>query len=102
VFILQGLPAILIGFITIYYLTDKPEKARWLSASARVGATHAGKLLSAAILDHYTETLNELREVGYLAYAKRQLSPYIRACVEQFSPQRRTLTQRLLEKARRP
>ena len=78
-----------------------PEKARWLSASARVGATHTGKLLSAAILEHYSQTLNELREVGYLTYAKRQVSPYLRACVEQFSPQRRTLTQRLLDRMRR-
>jgi hypothetical protein len=53
------------------------------------------------VLDHYTQTLQELREVGYLAYAKRQLSPYLRACVDQFSPQRRTLTQRLLEKMRK-
>jgi hypothetical protein len=78
-----------------------PATARWLSASTRVGARHTGKLLSGAILDYYGQTLSELREVGYLTYAKRQLSPYVRACVEQFSPQRRTLTQRLLEKARR-
>ena len=78
-----------------------PEKAGWLFASARVGAAHTGKLVSAAILEHYSQTLNELREVGYLAYAKRQLSPYVRACVEQFSPERRTLTQRLLESIRR-
>ena len=78
-----------------------PGKARWLSASARVGATQTGKLVSAAILDHYTQTLNELRAVGYLTYAKRQLSPYVHACVEQFSPQKRTLTQRLIEKARK-
>ena len=78
-----------------------PEKARWLSASALVGATHTGKLLSTAILDHYSQTLKELREVGYLAYAKRQLSPYLSACVDLFSPQRRTLTQRLLDKMRK-
>ncbi len=78
-----------------------PGKARFLSASARVGATHAGKLVSAAILEHYNETLTELREVGYLTYAKRQLSPYLGACVDLFSPERRTLTQRLLNKFRR-
>jgi len=78
-----------------------PHKARRLSASARVGATYTGKLLSAAILNDYARTLNELREVGYLAYAKRQLSPYLRACVEQFSQGRPTLTQRLLDKVRR-
>jgi len=76
-----------------------PSKARWLSASAGVGARRTGKLVSAAILDHYTQTLQELRAVGYLAYAKRQLSPYVRACIEQFSPDKRTLTQRLIEKA---
>jgi hypothetical protein len=76
-----------------------PDKARWLSASARAGARRTGKVFSAAILDHYTQTLNEMRAVGYVGYAKRQLSPYVRACVDQFSPQTRTLTQRLLEKA---
>jgi hypothetical protein len=75
-----------------------PGKALWLTKSARVGATHTGKVLSAAILDHYSETLHELREVGYLTYAKRQLSPYLRACVDLFSPERRTLTQRLLDR----
>lgn len=78
-----------------------PNKARWLSTSSRIGARHTGKLLAAAILAHYSETLNGLREVGYLTYAKRQLSPYLSACVGLFSPQRRTLTQRLIDKARK-
>jgi hypothetical protein len=78
-----------------------PAKARWLSASARVGAMHTGKLLSAAILEDYRHTLSELREVGYAAYAKRQLSPYLRACADLFSPEKRTLTQRLLERKRK-
>jgi hypothetical protein len=78
-----------------------PDKARWLSASTRVGARRAGKRLAADVLDGYSETLNELRRVGYLAFAKRQLSPYLRACVDQFSRQQRTLTQRLLARARK-
>jgi len=78
-----------------------PNKVRLLSASVRAGATHSGKLVATALLDHYNQTLNELREVGYLTYAKRQLSPYLRACVDQFSPGRRTLTQRLLDKMRK-
>ena len=76
-----------------------PGTARHLSASARVSAKHAGKLLSEAVLEHYEQTLSELRQVGYLTYAKRQLSPYVRACIDQFSPRRRTLTQRLLDRA---
>src|SRR4051812_38658764 len=78
-----------------------PGKALWLSRSARVGASYAGKVLSTAILDHYSETLKELREAGYLTYAKRQLSPYVQASVERFSPERRTLTQRLVERNRK-
>lgn len=78
-----------------------PDRARWVSASARIGATHTGKLLSAAILDHYSQMLRELREVGYVAYAKREFSPYLRACADQFSPQQRTLTQQLLARVRK-
>ncbi|HEX3845411.1 MAG TPA: hypothetical protein VHV80_13715 [Steroidobacteraceae bacterium] len=78
-----------------------PGTARRLTASARVGAKRTGQLLSGAILDHYGQTLGELRQVGYLTYAKRQLSPYVRACADQFSPRRQTLTQKVLEKARR-
>jgi hypothetical protein len=78
-----------------------PDKARWLSSSARVGAAHAGRLLSTAVLEHYHQTLKELREVGYLTYAKRQLSPYVRACADLFSPRRRTLTQRVLDRVRK-
>jgi hypothetical protein len=75
-----------------------PDGVRWLSASARVGATRTGQILAAALLDHYRHALSEMQQVGYVAYANRQFRPYIRAAVDQFSPKRRTLTQRLLEK----
>jgi hypothetical protein len=78
-----------------------PRKARRWSASTGVGARRAGKVLAADILAGYSQTLKELREVGYLTYAKRQLSPYLRACIGQFSQQRRTLTQQLLHRVRR-
>jgi hypothetical protein len=78
-----------------------PDGMRWLSASARVGATRTGSLFGSAILDHYRETLGEIRQVGYTTYASRQLGPYVRAAADQFSPKRRTLTQRLLERGGR-
>jgi hypothetical protein len=78
-----------------------PDKARWLSASAHVGAIYAGNQFSAAILAHYTETLRELRETGYLTYARQQMTPYLRACFEQFSRQRETLTQRVVARVRK-
>jgi hypothetical protein len=75
-----------------------PEGVRWLSASARVGATRAGQVVGVALLDHYRQTLDEMRDVGYLAYTNRVLRPYVRAAVHQFSPKRRTVTERVIEK----
>jgi hypothetical protein len=77
-----------------------PDGVRWLSASARVGATRTGHVLAAALLDHYKRTLSEIQQVGYVAYGGRQLRPYVRAAVNQFSPKRRTLTQSLFETLR--
>ena len=75
-----------------------PDGVRWLSASAQVGAMRTGHIIAVALLDHYTQTLNEIQQVGYFAYAGRQFRPYVRAAIDQFSPKRRTLTQRLLER----
>ncbi len=35
VFLLEGLPAIGLGFVTLAYLTDRPEQARWLTPRER-------------------------------------------------------------------
>ena len=34
-FILEGIPAIVLGFVTLYYLTDRPSQARWLDSEER-------------------------------------------------------------------
>lgn len=34
-FLLEGLPAIVLGFVVLGYLTDTPEQARWLDAEQR-------------------------------------------------------------------
>src|SRR5581483_11678793 len=39
IFILQGLPAILLGLITPFYLTDHPHQAAWLTAEERQWVT---------------------------------------------------------------
>ena len=75
-----------------------PEGVRWLSTSARVGAARTGQVFATALLDHYRQTLEEIKRRGYLAYAGQQLRPYVHAAVRQFSPEHRTLTERLLEK----
>ena len=35
VFLLEGLPAVLLGFVTLAYLTDRPADATWLNAEER-------------------------------------------------------------------
>jgi hypothetical protein len=52
-------------------------------------------VFATALLDHYRETLHEIRQVGYVTYAGRQLGPYVRAAARQFSPGRRSLTERV-------
>jgi hypothetical protein len=74
-----------------------PEGARWLSSSALVGATRTGHVFAGALLAHYRRTLDDLHEVGYVTYATRQVRPYVNAALAQFSPERRTLTDRVLD-----
>ncbi len=30
VFILEGVPSVVLGFVTLFYLTDRVQEARWL------------------------------------------------------------------------
>lgn len=75
-----------------------PQGARWLGASAVVGATRTGQVVAASLLAQYRATLAEVRQVGYAEYATRQLRPYVRAAASHFSPRRSTLTERLLDR----
>jgi ACS family tartrate transporter-like MFS transporter len=38
-FLLEGLPAVGLGFVVLCYLTDRPEEARWLSPAERAWLT---------------------------------------------------------------
>lgn len=78
-----------------------PDGVRWFSASAMVGAARTGQVLGGALLDHYRQTLAEIRKTGYLTYAGRQFRPYARAAAAQFSPRRRTMTERVLDRLER-
>jgi ACS family 4-hydroxyphenylacetate permease-like MFS transporter len=34
-FVLEGLPAVILGFITYFYLTDRPQNAKWLTTEEK-------------------------------------------------------------------
>ncbi len=69
-------------------------------SAVRAGVVRSGGMVGGAVLDHYSRTLAEMRQTGYATFAARQFRPYVRAAIDQFSPKRRTLTERLLEKFR--
>jgi hypothetical protein len=79
-----------------------PDGIRWVSASAVATAGLTGRVVGGVLLEHYSQTLDEVRQVGYAEYASRQLTPYVRAAVAQFSPEQQTLTERLLGRLRKP
>jgi hypothetical protein len=78
-----------------------PDGVRWLSSSAFVSARRSGQVVGAALLDDYTTTLDEIRSIGFATYAARQMQPYLKAAAGHFSPSRRTMTERLIDRLRR-
>jgi hypothetical protein len=74
---------------TIWELSSVMALSAVRTVAVRTGST---------LLTHYRETLAEIHRTGYLRYLARELSPYLRAAVKQFSPRRTSLTQRLLKR----
>jgi hypothetical protein len=75
-----------------------PERARVLSKSAAIVLRHGGAAVSNALLEHYRQSLLEMREAGFVGYGVRQLGPYTRAALGAFAPERETLTGKLLDR----
>jgi len=82
-------------------ITDLPQKARWMSASARVAMGRTGSVMAGVLLDHYQTTLKQIHETGYVKYAVVQYRPYLFAAVSQFAPHRQSLTERIIKNRRR-
>jgi hypothetical protein len=86
----------LMAFSAVAHL---PENVLWLSRAARSAARRTGRVFGETILDHYTQTLDELSRTGFLAYWRKEFRPYLRAAAAQFAPERPSLTERLLRRA---
>jgi hypothetical protein len=82
-------------------LNSVPEKARWLSAAARSAVRRTGSTIATVLLDDYRDTLKRIRDTGYVRYAARQFRPYVSAAASQFSPRRKSLTERALTRSSR-
>jgi hypothetical protein len=75
-----------------------PANVLWLSRAARSAARRTGKVLGEAVLDHYVETLAEIRRAGFVDYWTREFRPYLRAAAGQFAPAHLSATERLLRR----
>jgi len=71
------------------------ELSSAIALSTWVAMRTAGEVVSGEVLGHYSRTLAEIRQAGFLPWWTREFRPYLRAAAEQFSPSRLTLTERL-------
>src|SRR5712664_320615 len=89
------------SLMAISAMKSVPEKARWLSASARSAARKTGTAVAAILLEDYRTSLKQIRQTGYVRYAVDHFRPYLFAAVSQFSSRRQSLTERLISMATR-
>ncbi|MEO8593745.1 MAG: hypothetical protein ABI759_10505 [Candidatus Solibacter sp.] len=83
------------SLLAVSTIAHVPENVLWLSRAARSAVRRTGRVLGDAVLDHYTEALQEIAETGFFAYWSREFRPYLKGAAEQFAPGHVTLTERL-------
>jgi len=76
-----------------------PANALWLSSATFTGVRRTGVVLGLGLLDHYRTVLKEIHGAGYLRYWIREFTPYVRGAARQFSPARRSATERLFHRS---
>jgi hypothetical protein len=95
----QGRPIFEISaLVALSTVSRLPENLRKLSRAAARAARSTGQLFAAPLLEHYTVVLGEIHKEGYLAWWTREFRPYLRAAADQFSPEHRSWTERILNR----
>lgn len=88
------------SLMAISTIAHVPGKLLWLSRAANSAARRTGTIVGAVLLDHYSQTLREISQTGFVEYWAREFRPYLRGAAEQFAPGRKSLTERLLRSKR--
>ena len=86
------------SLLAVSAVSELPERARVLSKTAAIVLRHGGAAVSNALLEHYRQSLQQMREVGFMRYGMQQLAPYTQAAIGAFHPARETLTGKLLDR----
>lgn len=85
------------SLVAMSVVREVPNQLLWFGQSAVLAAETAGRMVGGALLAHYSETLGEIRRIGYVRYWIREFRPYLKAAAMQFSPEHGSSTQRLLK-----
>jgi hypothetical protein len=87
------------SLLALSSIAQMPNNLQRLTRAARRAAWSTGQSFAGPLLDHYRDTLKEIHQTGYTAYWSREFRPYLRAAAAQFSPGRKSLTERLLRRS---
>jgi len=87
------------SLLAISALAHVPANVLWLSRAARSAARRTTVVVGGAILDHYSEALTDIGNVGFGRYWQREFRPYLRAAAAHFSPDHTSFTERILERS---
>ena len=86
------------SLLALSAITRAPYNLRRLVRATSRAAWSTGQFFAGGLLEHYSLTLKEIHETGYLTYWTREFRPYLRAAAAQFSRDRRSLTERLIRR----
>lgn len=89
------------SLLALASIAHAPYNLGRLARAGRRAAWNTGQFFAAGVLDHYSRTLKEIRDIGYSAYWAREFRPYLRAAASQFSREHRSWTERLLRRPKR-
>jgi hypothetical protein len=86
------------SLLALSAIAHAPYNLRRLARATSRAAWNTGQFFAAGLLEHYSTTLKEIHETGYLAYWSGEFRPYLRAAAIQFSREHRSLTERLMRR----
>lgn len=68
-----------------------------LPKAARLMADKTGGKLARGLLNHYSQSIDQIASKGFLTYWQDEFRPYLQAAASQFSPSKQSITERLLQ-----
>lgn len=88
------------ALVALDTLTRLPNGFVWAGRTAGVAARKTGEVFVENILEHYTDTLEAMRQEGLARWWLLQFRPYLAGAARQFSPEKGSWTERFLKSRR--